>query len=734
MPHQGSLNNSSGDDAQAGSTSPFFRPSSSNRSEQQKYIVVQHATPRGTNIHSRSLQTARSEDGGGSEFVERKSTRLGACSNLINAILGCVIVGIPYALKKSGFVAGIVLLFGTALVTEKSLRLLISTAKHVHVSTYETAMEAVFGITGFRWIAISTFAVSYGSMVSDLMIMKDTFSSVFGVDSIEARRSILLVVSCLVPLPLSCKRDMADLAFTSGISVALDFALIGLILYTSPSLTQASVETNSMPTSFEAFLDLVRTDTIQLNTFFIGLGILIYAFVCQSSAFLIAGSLSRPTVRRWSSVTQSAVSLCAMTYFLCGVTGYVGYREKTAGNILLNLDPENLLTKLMTLAVGISVLFVYPLDAYVSRHVLIVLFFQGRSAHEGDDAVVLNRSDRRYILTLVLYVIAVIPAALYDNFGTVLAISGVIGGSCMSYIGPGVLYLGVHGDEFIRRSNALFWSAEYSDCSIDKVPFDKDNVTKVKAGGEDTQGINNEASPFFSSPTPTTSKPSSSIKTLESVLIYTANNFAWYCLCMPVWCAIARWGSQGLRTHIHEMALKSPYPIRIGDVEYKRVMVNLLPAPTQNSQQPPTREISEEFDYEDDLSGANLTTTLKVLSATRDNLASPNILTSQDLSLFDRLNLSSRSCDINQQIGKNLLEKRINSGISTNTNNGSTNLSTRKKSPGKKHSEASRGEEDVEPDPQEGMPTWYDFNIAILYIVAGFVAMSAGIMSLYYSG
>jgi hypothetical protein len=42
---------------------------------------------------------------------------------------------------------------------------------------------------------------------------------------------------------------------------------------------------------------------------------------------------------------------------------------------------------------------------------------------------------------------------------------------------------------------------------------------------------------------------------------------------MPVWCAIARHGQARLQQHIHDLALKSPHPIRIGDVEYKHVNV-----------------------------------------------------------------------------------------------------------------------------------------------------------------
>lgn len=49
--------------------------------------------------------------------------------------------------------------------------------------------------------------------------------------------------------------------------------------------------------------------------------------------------------------------------------------------------------------------FVYPMDSFVCRHVLVMLLlFLGRRAHKGDDDVsVLNRRDRRVAMTLVIY-------------------------------------------------------------------------------------------------------------------------------------------------------------------------------------------------------------------------------------------------------------------------------------------------------------------------------------------
>ena len=44
----------------------------------------------------------------------------------------------------------------------------------------------------------------------------------------------------------------------------------------------------------------------------------------------------------------------------------------------------------------------------------------------------------------------IIPALLFNDIGPVLSFTGAIGASCISYIGPGLVFLGVNGEEFMN--------------------------------------------------------------------------------------------------------------------------------------------------------------------------------------------------------------------------------------------------------------------------------------------
>lgn len=124
--------------------SPFFHPS-----DHENILQRTVGTPKGKHKRVLSVATIEAGDGG---VGEAKSNILGCAANMATCIVGSGIVGLPYAVKNAGFVAGVCLIVLTATLTEKSLRLLIDTAKHVHKQSYETTAEVAFGVIGFRFM------------------------------------------------------------------------------------------------------------------------------------------------------------------------------------------------------------------------------------------------------------------------------------------------------------------------------------------------------------------------------------------------------------------------------------------------------------------------------------------------------------------------------------------------------------------------------------------------------
>lgn len=114
-----------------------------------------HAAPSRTSLDAlservRSLSSALGDPDQLPEWLRRGAGVFEGTVNMANSILGAGIVGLPYSMRESGFVAGVVLLLGIALLTDWTIRLIVLNAKLSGRSTYIDIMEHCFGHHGKR--------------------------------------------------------------------------------------------------------------------------------------------------------------------------------------------------------------------------------------------------------------------------------------------------------------------------------------------------------------------------------------------------------------------------------------------------------------------------------------------------------------------------------------------------------------------------------------------------------
>ena len=360
-------------------------------------------------------------------------------------------------MREIGVVAGVFLIVLSGVLGRTSLVLLVETAKFVDASSYELLCEIAFQRVGWNVCNLMMALMSFGPMLSYLMIVKDTLGRILPYDG----KTCLVVTSLLIILPVSMQRDMADLARTSRISVIFNITMVSLIAWYSPS-SETLQEKGGL-------LNVLEESTFRPSTCAIGLGVVSFAFSCQHSSLIIAGSLKDPSKERWGKVTTWALTFCVILALVQGSFGYLGFTNQTEGNILNNFptlaeatqdgtSPGSVLERARAANIASVLLcgtmfFVYPLESFVCRHVVMTNLFKGRAAHEGDDHAVLDRWDRRVCCTVMLYLAALFPALRYNDVGIVLSLTGTVAASTLSYIMPGLLYIGIYGDQFLALTS-----------------------------------------------------------------------------------------------------------------------------------------------------------------------------------------------------------------------------------------------------------------------------------------
>ena len=117
-------------------------------------------------------------------------------------------------------------------------------------------------------------------------------------------------------------------------------------------------------------------------------------------------------------------------------------------------------------------------------------------------------------------------------------------GSCLAYIGPGLLYLGVHGGRFLELADDFF-----------KVPKENANEQTHQMASETTSLVENSDSEGEDS--------QRSLDGWHKVAL-------WYLGGMPLWTSIAELGHKRVMAHAQSLAAKNTLEHnRIGGVDLK---------------------------------------------------------------------------------------------------------------------------------------------------------------------
>jgi sodium-coupled neutral amino acid transporter 11 len=495
-------------------------------------------------------------------LLPKKTSNIsGACSNLVNSIVGAGIIGIPYALKESGLVSGILLLIVVGYFTTKSLQMIVDLAtsssqlKGKGVWTYNDLLELPYGLAGKNFVLISMFITAYGAMVAYLLIIKDTLPVILGLvnDADESvggfmeRELVMIITSLVVCVPLSMQRDFSSLAYTSSVSVFADILLVVFVAIFAPIGDSVS-NAGGLGT-------VLSSSILNPGGFFIGFGVLTVAMCCQHSAFIVASSLDNPNPKRWSIVTSISLTISVICCLVLGVSGYLGFLDETSGDVLNNFGVASRQANIARGLLALTMFFTYPMEAFVARHVLVELIWGGDmngytiqsviDDDTGEEIITQKRSkcfcgilNRRHQVTVLIYILTLMPALIVDDLGPVLSITGAIGGCSLAYIGPGLAYLGIYGDDFLQRCANIILSM---------------NTKKTKT----TQTIGEAELPIDGDATAQMEDNVNTSLTVDPRLVFSKDYmkgytkpYWWYIIGMPIWISIALKGSNGLNERL----------------------------------------------------------------------------------------------------------------------------------------------------------------------------------------
>lgn len=339
--------------------------------------------------------------------------------NMANSIIGAGIIGLPFAFSCTGYAIGIILLLFLTVVVDWTIRLIVINAKLTGKDSYQDIVESSFGQYGLVSVSLAQVLFAFGGMTGFCVIIGDTIPDVFSSTFpklqhspvlwlLTNRQFMIILCTCAISYPLSLYRDITKLAKASALAL-LSMCLIIFTVISQGPFTETSHRGQTTP----------RPVILNWNSLK-AISVISFAFVCHHNSLLIYGSLRRPTINRFATVTHISTGISCLACMIMALTGYLVFSETTKGNILNNFprDNGNVMVILARFCFGFNCFTTLPIEAFVCREVVIKCFYAPR-------VVGREFTTKHHILVTSAFVFSAMAISLFvHDLGIVLDITG----------------------------------------------------------------------------------------------------------------------------------------------------------------------------------------------------------------------------------------------------------------------------------------------------------------------
>eukprot|EP01084_Bolivina_argentea_P173181 299963_1 len=388
----------------------------------------------------------------GNEYknTQKTGTIFSSTLNLSNTIIGAGVLGIPSAIKNSGYVMGILLFIVFGSIAAYTMHLTMCVALCVEYSSYDALCRVT--IPKFKKLTDIAVGVScWGVMVAYLIVIGDSMDlameeflsttdkkiQIFGFETYNLlinRYFWMIVFFILFIVPTISMKKMDSLKITSFFALSIFVILMILvILYFILDELDAchSFGNDNDPTSTTSCGDGISAFPSDWSQFFKTAPIFVMAFDCHTSLWPIRNEFAIPTVSRLTKVSLNTVIFCTTIYAVIGYAGYLTYGENVEGNILNNY-PQTRLVGIIRVGLAFAITFSYPLMSYPARECFSTLLFGKKPSK--------LKWYLFYGTTYLSGILSIVAAIIVDDLEVILSLIGSVGGGAIVFILPGLFY------------------------------------------------------------------------------------------------------------------------------------------------------------------------------------------------------------------------------------------------------------------------------------------------------
>ncbi|XP_021034930.1 probable sodium-coupled neutral amino acid transporter 6 [Mus caroli] len=381
--------------------------------------------------------------------------------NVMNAIMGSGILGLAYVMANTGILGFSFLLLFVALLASYSVHLLLAMCIHTAVTSYEDLGLFAFGLPGKVVVAGTIIIQNIGAMSSYLLIIKTELPAAIS-EFLPSDHSgswyldgqMLLIIICVgIVFPLSLLPKIGFLGYTSSLSFFF-MVFFALVVVIKKWAVPCPVTLNCIN---EVFQISNATDDCKPKLFHFSkesvyaIPTMAFSFLCHTSVLPIYCELQSPSKKRMQNVTNTAIALSFLVYFVSALFGYLTFYDKVESELLQGYSkylPHDVIVMAVKLCILFAVLLTVPLIHFPARKALMMILFSNYPFSWI----------RHSLTTAALNTIIVVLAIYVPDIRNVFGVVGASTSTCLIFVFPGLFYLKLSREDFLswKKLGALF--------------------------------------------------------------------------------------------------------------------------------------------------------------------------------------------------------------------------------------------------------------------------------------
>ncbi|RNF00876.1 putative amino acid transporter [Trypanosoma rangeli] len=382
---------------------------------------------------------------------------LASAFNLASSSIGAGILGLPLATNKSGVVMAIVYLAIITFLTIYSVYALGVAAQRTKIRSYEAVALVLMG----RWFALFVASVrvfhGFSACVAYVISVGDIFKNVLMhsqstpkfLKTTAGNRLLTVVVWLCAMMPLVIPKHIDSLRYFSTFAVSfIIYFVVVIVVHSCTHGLSENIHNVSMGKDDNSAVVLFNSGNEAIE----GLGVFMFAYVCQINAYEVYWDMKNPTLTRFTFAAGIGMTLCFLLYGMTSFFGYMDFGKKVNDSILLMYHPLD--------EPEVLVAYIGVLSKLCASYAMLFMAARNAIYHGLGWDVDKLPYWKHCIAVSLISAVALLCGLFIPRIQIVLGFAGSISGGCISFIFP-AFYVMYAGDWTWKKVGAFHYILTY---------------------------------------------------------------------------------------------------------------------------------------------------------------------------------------------------------------------------------------------------------------------------------